>query len=67
MANLGIKTENERCKSCHWCAKYDDFNVLENTHTPVFYCTVGDFYSKTKPEMVPNVTGDCPCYETGEA
>ncbi len=62
MPEIGVKTENKRCKKCQWCAKYDDFNVLQNTHMPVYYCTVGDFHSKRKPEMKPNIEGECPCY-----
>lgn len=62
MADIGLKTETKRCRKCQWCAKYDNHNVLEDTHTPVYYCQVGEFYSKTKPEMTPNVDGDCLCF-----
>ncbi len=62
MTDIGIKTENKRCKKCRWCAKYDDVNVLQNTHTLGYYCTVGDFYSKKKHGMEPNIEGECPCY-----
>lgn len=62
MASSLVKTENKRCKKCQWCNNYDHYDVLQNTHTPVYYCTVGDFYSKKDPAMVPNIDGECPCY-----
>jgi hypothetical protein len=62
MYNIGLKTEAKKCRKCGWCAEYDDYDVIANTHTPVYYCTVKDFYSKRKPEMVPNPDGECLCY-----
>ena len=62
MTITGVKTENKHCHKCRWCAKYDDYDVLANTHTPVYYCIVGDFYSKTKPDMTPTLKNDCPCF-----
>lgn len=62
MGDIGLKTECKRCRKCQWCAKYDDYDVLQNTHTPIYYCTVGTFYSKKNPKMTPNLDGDCPCF-----
>ncbi len=62
MGDIGLKTENKRCRKCRWCTKYDDYDIMANTHIPVYYCIVGDFYSKTKPEMKPNINGDCLCF-----
>lgn len=62
MPITGAKTENKHCRKCRWCAKFDDYSVLANTHTPVYYCVAGDFYSKKKPNMTPTFENDCPCF-----
>ncbi len=38
MGDIGRKTESKHCQKCVWCAKYDDYDVIANTHKPVYYC-----------------------------
>lgn len=61
MTTTRIKTENKNCRKCKWCSKMDAYDILANTHTPVYYCIVGDFYSKKSPAMTPTLKNDCPC------
>ena len=54
MTDLGLKTESKHCRKCCWCAEYDDYDVIANTHTPVYSCTFGkgiDGKAPTKPTL----------------
>ena len=39
MTNLGVEVKAKHCRKCTWCAEYDDWAVIANTHTPVYFCT----------------------------
>lgn len=63
MALERVETKERHCQKCSWCDKLDDYNVLANTHTPIYFCVVGDFYSRRSPDKKPTFEKNCPCFE----
>jgi len=41
MSDIGLRTTDKHCRKCRWCAKYDNYDIIANTHTPVYCCTFG--------------------------
>lgn len=63
MSNIGTETKSKHCRKCSFCTEYDHYDVLANTHTPVFYCHFkkgifkGDRFQKD-----PTFDEKCPCF-----
>lgn len=61
MGNIGLKTEAKSCHKCHWCGKYDDYDIIANTHTPVYYCHFPGGNWK-RDEQEPTLDKNCPYF-----
>lgn len=51
------------CRKCQWCAKYDDYDVMANTHTPVYHCQFpGDTFRRGKTDEA-TLDNQCPYFD----
>lgn len=62
MKNIGLETKSKHCRKCHWCAKYDDYDVMANTHTPVYHCQFPGGNWKGGRQEEPTLDKDCPYF-----
>ncbi len=61
MTDIGLETIAKRCRKCNWCAKYDNYNIMANSHKPVFYCQFRGGIDG-KATMPPTLDEQCPYF-----
>lgn len=62
MGNTGIETKSTHCRQCSWCAKYTNFDPIQNTRTPVYLCQFpGSTFKKGRLDT-PSLDKHCPYF-----